>query len=196
WCGFAIRRRRFAPLAGLAALRATPGVRSRWCRADLGCSPVVAAESWRDDGGVTDVDPYGRAYSAARRRASANRSAAAITAGACNLPGCRDSRSIGPETDTEATTLPDGERIAPDTEATPGSRSPTLWAQPRRRTADNVAALNFEPCRPRCSRSGSSQANRIWAADPACMGSCVPTGMVSRSPVGRSAAATHTRFSP
>ena len=94
-----------------------------------------------------------------RRSDSDSRSAAAITAGACSRPGCRDSRSIGPETDTEATTFPEAERIGADTEATPGSRSPTLWAQPRRRTADSVAAVNFAPCSPRCRRSGSSQAS-------------------------------------
>ena len=43
-------------------------------------------------------------------------------------------------------------------------------------------------------RSGSSQASRIWAAEPARMVSCEPTGMVSRRPEGRSAAATQTRY--
>ena len=57
-------------------------------------------------------------------------------------PGCRVRRSRGPETETAATTLPEGERTGADTEPTPGSRSPTLWAQPRRRTADSSAAEN------------------------------------------------------
>ena len=50
--------------------------------------------------------------------------------------------------------------------------------------------------RPRCIRSGSSQASRICAADPAFIVSCEPTGMVSRRPDGRSAAATQTRLAP
>ena len=45
-------------------------------------------------------------------------------------------------------------------------------------------------------RSGSSQASRTWAAEPALIVNCVPTGIVSRSPDGRSAAAAHTRRSP
>src|SRR5690606_19803937 len=76
-----------------------------------------------------------------RRSTSLSRSAAAITAGACSRPGCRESRSIGPETDTEAITLPEGLRTGADTEATPASRSATDWAQPRRRTAANDTAL-------------------------------------------------------
>jgi hypothetical protein len=53
-------------------------------------------------------------------------------------PGWRESRSIGPEIDTAAMTRPDGPRTGAETEATPGSRSPTLCAQPRRRTADSA----------------------------------------------------------
>ena len=45
-------------------------------------------------------------------------------------------------------------------------------------------------------RSGSSQASSTWAAEPARIVSCEPTGMVSRRPEGRSAAATQTRCSP
>ena len=111
-------------------------------------------------------------------------------------PGCRVRRSSGPDTDTAATTLPEGERTGAETEPTPGSRSPTLWAQPRRRTADSSAAENVALSRPLFIRSGSSQASRICAADPAAMVSWPPTGIESRRPVGRSAAATHTRKSP
>ena len=111
-------------------------------------------------------------------------------------PGCRDSRSSGPETDTAATTLPEGERTPAETDATPSSRSPMLWAHPRRRTAASAAAEKAALCRPRCIRSGSSQASRIWAAEPAFIVSWVPTGTVSRRPVGRSAPATQTRHSP
>ena len=75
-----------------------------------------------------------------RRRTSLSRSAAAITAGACSRPGCRESRSIGPETLTAAMTFPEGERTGAETDATPGSRSPTEWAQPRRRTAARATA--------------------------------------------------------
>ena len=132
-------------------------------------------------------------HSEARRSASDRRSAAAITAGACIRPGWRESRSIGPDTDTAAMTLPEGERTGAETDATPCSRSPTLCAQPRRRTPASAAALNEALWRPRCMRSGSSHASRICAADPAPMVSWLPTGTVSRSPDGRSAAATHTR---
>ena len=75
-----------------------------------------------------------------RRSTSLRRSAAAMTAGACSRPGCRDSRSIGPDTLTAAMTLPEGERTGADTDATPGSRSPTECAQPRRRTAASATA--------------------------------------------------------
>ena len=43
---------------------------------------------------------------------------------------------------------------------------------------------------------GSSQASRICAAEPASMLSWLPTGIESRRPDGRSAAATQTRKSP
>ena len=50
--------------------------------------------------------------------------------------------------DTAATTRPDGPRTGADTDATPASRSATLWAQPRRRTPDSAVAVNAAPCRP------------------------------------------------
>ena len=82
------------------------------------------------------------AAAAARRSDSESRSAAASTAGACIRPGCRESRSSGPETETAARILPPGERTGADTEATPCSRSPTDCAQPRRRIPDSTAAEN------------------------------------------------------
>src|SRR5215469_13312410 len=69
-----------------------------------------------------------------RRRVALIFSPAATTAAACNLPGERVSRSIGPDTDTAAMTFPPWPRTGADTDATPGSRSATLAAQPRRRT--------------------------------------------------------------
>src|SRR6478609_9377806 len=105
-------------------------------------------------------------------------------------------RSIGPEMDTAATTRPEGLRTGADTEATPSSRSPTLCAHPRRRTPESVVAVNFAPCSPRWSRSGSSQASSTWAAEPASIDRLAPTGMESRRPTGRSAAATQMRWSP
>ncbi len=92
--------------------------------------------------------------------------------------------------------LPLGERTGAETEATPCSRSPTDCAQPRRRMPDSAAAENAAFWRPRCMRSGSSHASSTWAAEPARMVSCEPTGIVSRRPEGRSAAATQTRMSP
>ena len=86
----------------------------------------------------------------------------------------------------------------------PAHRAPTPTRRParaRRRSAPSrgggrrpgSVAVNLAPCRPRCSRSGSSQASRTCAAEPAFIGSVAPTGTVSRSPLGRSAAATQTR---
>ena len=56
--------------------------------------------------------------------------------------------------------------------------------------------MNLAPCRPRCRRSGSSQASSTWAADPASIDSVAPIGMESRRPTGRSAAETQMRWSP
>src|SRR5215218_8149891 len=154
------------------------------------CGPVYDGLLHRFD----PIGPRSRTYSPPLRRStSLRRSAAAITAGACSRPGCRDSRSIGPDTLTAAMTLPDGERTGAETEATPGSRSPTEWAQPRRRTAARATAEKRLPRSPRCIRSGSSHANSTCAADPALMVSWVPTGTLSRKPDIRSAVATHTR---
>src|SRR5699024_11304251 len=106
---------------------------------------------------------------------------------------CRYSRSIGPETETAATTFPEVDRTQDDTEAIPDSRSATLCAHPRRRTLASVAAEKAAFSSPLFIRSGSSQASRTCAAEPAFIVNWLPTGTVSRSPVGRSAAATHTR---
>ena len=62
--------------------------------------------------------------------------------------------------------------------------------------ADRAVAVKRASRRPRCRRSGSSQAIRMWAAEPAFIVSVLPTGTVSRRPVSRSAAATQTRLSP
>ena len=97
-------------------------------------------------------------------------------------PGCRVSRSSGPETETAAMILPEGERTGAETDATPASRSPTDWAQPRRRIAERAVAEYAAFCSPRCIRSGSSQASSTWAAEPARIVSWDPTGMVSRRP--------------
>lgn len=103
---------------------------------------------------------------------------------------------MGPLIETAATTRPPAPRTGADTEATPASRSATLCAQPRRRTPDRAVAVNFAPCNPRCNRSGSSQASNICAAEPASIDSALPTGIESRRPIGRSAAATQIRWSP
>ena len=58
-----------------------------------------------------------------RRSASVSRAAAVMTAPACRRPGARPSRSIGPLTDTAATTRLPGPRTGADTDTTPGSRS-------------------------------------------------------------------------
>ena len=79
-------------------------------------------------------------------------------------------------------------------DATPGSRSPTLCDQPRRRTPESVVALKAAaPGGPGWSRSGSSQARRTWAAGAREHRHRRPDGMESRRPTGRSAAETQTR---
>jgi hypothetical protein len=120
------------------------------------------------------------------------RPAALTTAALCSRPGVRPSSAAGPETDTAATIRPPTSRTGADTEATPGARSATDWAHPRRRTAVSAAAENTAP---RGSVSGSSHSS-AWAADPAVIGSRDPTGTVSRSPAGTSEAAIHTRSAP
>src|SRR5271165_36661 len=122
-------------------------------------------------------------------------SPAATTAPACRRPGDLVRRSIGPDTETAAMTRPPGPRTGADTEATPGSRSAAVAAQPRLRTWASVVAVNLAPRNPRCMRPPSSQASRTWAADPAVIGRADPTGTVSRSPLVRSAAATQMRVS-
>lgn len=64
----------------------------------------------------------------------------AATSRGVEVSGWRDSRSIGPDTDTAAMTLPDGERTGADTDATPGLRSATDCDQPRRRTVARATA--------------------------------------------------------
>ena len=96
-------------------------------------------------------------------------------------PGLTGQPLERPRTETAAMTLPPG-RTGAETDATPCSRSPTDCAQPRRRMPDGAAAENAAFCSPRCMRSGSSQASSTWAADPARIVSCDPTGIVSRRP--------------
>ena len=117
-----------------------------------------------------------------------------MTAWACIRPGWRVSRSIGSGDGDGGDHRLEGPRTGAETEATPGSRSPIDWAQPRRRTPDRAVAVKRAPCRPRCSRSGSSQAIRTWADEPAFMVSVEPTGTVSRRPdrpLGRGHADAH-----
>ena len=88
-------------------------------------------------------------------------------------------RSTGPDTDTEATTLPPcdaGERTGALTEATPRSRSSTLSAHPLRRA------------------SGSSRST--LPAEPRSIGSTAPTGTIVRRLWGDSRDSTQTRSSP
>src|SRR5690606_25092298 len=78
------------------------------------------------------------AFPADGHNRSVNASAAASRSAAHRTPGLRPMRSIGPDTDTAATTLPDESLTGADTLATPGSRSATLCAQPRLRTSSSV----------------------------------------------------------
>ena len=90
---------------------------------------------------------------------------------------------IGPEMDSAATTSPVPSRTGADTDATPASRCPTDWAQPRRRTSTKLRSVNLA-CDSTDERTGSSmsQAHRTWAPEPAVSGSRLPIGTVVRSP--------------
>jgi hypothetical protein len=113
--------------------------------------------------------------------------AATHTASACRRPGDLVGRSRGPLTLSAATTRPSRARTGADTEATPGSRSATDCAQPRRRTSDSVRGGNAAE---RTSGSCGAQASSTCAADPAVIGRDAPTGTVSRRPLMRSAASS------
>ena len=103
---------------------------------------------------------------------------------------------MGPETLTAAMIFPEGESTGAETEATPGSRSATDCAHPRRRTCCSDSIVNVASLSRRGRFSGSSQANSTCAADPAVMDSCAPRGTVSRRPEGRSTVAEQIRKSP
>src|SRR5690606_30274040 len=109
---------------------------------DAGGGPAAALRRARPDGRGN-----GAGKGEERRSASERRAAASITAWACMRPGCRVRRSMGPETDTAATTRLEGPRTGAETDATPGSRSPIDCAQPRRRTPDSAVAVKRAPCR-------------------------------------------------
>src|SRR5262245_55799695 len=73
------------------------------------------------------------------------RFAARTTVGASRRPGVLPIRSTGPLTLIAATTAPPAPSTGALTLATPASRSPTLSAQPRRRTvASTVDAMSKE----------------------------------------------------
>ena len=110
--------------------------------------------------------------------------------------GRRPSRSTGPETETAPSTAPEPSRTGADSDATPGSRSAMLCAQPRRRTSSSVRAVKLAEGSRRVTSSAGVKASSAWAAEPAVIGSRRPTGTVSRSPLVRSAAATQTRVAP
>ena len=75
-------------------------------------------------------------------------SPAATTAAACIRPGDLVRRSIGPDTETAASIRPAGPRTGADTDATPGSRSAAVAAQPRLRTWASVVAVKLGAAQP------------------------------------------------
>src|SRR5215468_2902775 len=122
-----------------------------------GCQAVLPGPGLRPDLAGTIVPSACRRLLAARtggvqprRRVVLILSPAATTATACSRPGERVSRSIGPDTDVAAITFPPCPRTGADTDATPGSRSATLAAHPRRRTWASAVAVNLALRRPRC----------------------------------------------
>src|SRR5262249_37778548 len=93
-------------------------------------------------------------------------------------------RSIGPDTEIAAMTTPRLSRTGADTLATPGSRSATLCAQPRRRTSANARSVNLAVGSTACCVAASLYASSTLAPDPAVIGNRAPTGTVSLSPAG------------
>jgi hypothetical protein len=125
-----------------------------------------------------------------RASAAASRSAAHLT------PGRLPMRSTGPETETAATTWPALSLTGAETLATPGSRSATLCAQPLLLTSRSVRSPNTASARTARWVAGSDHAASTLAPEPAVMGSLVPTGTVSRRPLGGSAARMQIRCIP
>src|SRR3954454_21895174 len=98
----------------------------------FGLVPRVASAPWAMAGPLPGSADQRRRYDGPRQpRDRLSARPAATTSPACSRPGCRVSRSIGPDTDTAATTFPVPSMTGADTDATPASRSPTLAAQPR-----------------------------------------------------------------
>ena len=83
-------------------------------------------------------------------------------------------------------------RFWPETLATPGSRSATDDAQPRRRTPASSARSTPSGT----TSSGPGHASSTLAPEPAVSGKTAPSGTVSRRPLERSWTAMHTRLSP
>jgi hypothetical protein len=123
-------------------------------------------------------------------------SAAASRSAAQRTPGLLPILSTGPDTDTAATTWPELSLTGAETLATPGSRSATLWAQPRRLTSRSVRSPNTASLSTARWVAWSDQAARTLAPEPAVMGSLLPTGTVSLRPLGGSAARMQTRCMP
>ena len=148
---------------------------------------VVLDRVDRDLGPLAELgNPHRGGNPSPPRRASATRRAGPRRPGPPGRASGRAAARAVPadRTDTAAITLPEGERTGAETDATPCSRSPTDCDQPRRRMPASAVAQYAAFCRPRCIRSGSSQASRICAAEPARMVSWEPTGSCRRRPVG------------
>ncbi|AMC43229.1 Uncharacterised protein [Mycobacterium tuberculosis] len=95
-----------------------------------------------------------------------------------------------------AITTPRPSRTGADTLATPGSRSATLCAQPRRHTSASARALNTAFGNTAAWVAASVWASNTLAPEPAVIGNRAPTGTVSRRPAAGSNAATQTRDVP
>lgn len=93
-----------------------------------------------------------------------NASAAARRSAAQRAPGRRPIRSIGPDTDTAAITVPRPSRTGAETLATPGSRSAALWAHPRRRTSASVRSVNLAVGSTACWVAASAYASSALGA--------------------------------
>ena len=122
-------------------------------------APDVAGDGRRATPGL-------RPRSAGQRAAREIAAAASRTAPMISGLGRRPSRSTGPEIETAPSTAPAPSRTGADSEATPGSRSATLCAQPRRRTSSSVRAVKLAAGSSRVTSSAGVKASRACAAEP------------------------------
>ena len=132
-----------------------------------------------------------------RRRISAELVGARHDRGRVQPTGLTRDRSIAPEIDTAAPPrAPTAPQTGAETDATPDSRSLTLCAQPRRRTPGQGGGVEHRALQPPVQPVRLLPGEQDLGGRPGVHGELAPTGIESRRPIGRSAAATQIRWSP